>query len=49
MGEERIKSEEELNGEQEPLTAEELAGVAGGTLFKEASSKSNDEQGQKAG
>jgi bacteriocin-like protein len=43
MGEERIKSEEELNGEQKPLSTEELEEVSGGTGFhQEETAKSNN-------
>ena len=46
MGEERIKSDDELNAEQEPLSPEQLEEVAGGG-FGEPSKKSNFEEDSK--
>ena len=47
MGEERIKSDTELQNEQKPLSPEELEEVAGGAAFHESDAKSNEEQMQK--
>jgi hypothetical protein len=47
MGEERIKSDDELKNEQVPLSPEELGEVAGGGAFHESSAKGNSEQEQK--
>jgi len=46
MGEERIKSDNELNEEQKPLSAEELDEVAGGGVT-EGRRKSNFEEDSK--
>jgi hypothetical protein len=46
MGEERIKSDQELNAEQEPLSSEELEEIAGGTLHEESGLKNSEQQGK---
>jgi hypothetical protein len=44
MGEERIKSEDELKQEQEPLSREELDQVAGGAIETAQKYREEDEK-----